>query len=66
MKERDHALQTFLKTKLTTDRCIFTSLRNRVTKDNRVAKANLFFGFIGKAKGNHKQIWDKLKKLTGK
>ncbi len=66
MKERDRALQIFLKTKLTTDRYIFTSLRNRVIKNIRVAKANFFISLIGEAKGNHKQIWDKLKKLTGK
>lgn len=60
------AIRTFLKTMLLTDRQIFTSLRNRVIKDIRVAKANFFVSLIGEAKGNHKQIWDSLKKLTGK
>lgn len=66
MKERDQALRTFLKTKLTTDRYMFTSIRNRVIKDIRVAKANFFVNLIGEAKGNHKQIWDSINKLTGK
>lgn len=66
MKERDRALQIFLKTKLMTDRHIFTSLRKRVIKDIRVAKANFFVSLIGGTKGNHKQIWDNLKKLTGR
>lgn len=66
MKKRDLALQTSLKTKLQIDRHIFTSLRNKVTKDIRVANANFFLSLIGEAKGNPKQIWDNLKQINWK
>ena len=42
------------------------SLRNRVIKEIRAAKSNFFVDLIRDAKGNHKQIWDCLHKLTGK
>ncbi len=66
MKERDNALRSYLKTKSLTDRHIFVSLRNRVTKDIRAAKSNFFINLLHDTKGNHRQIWDCLQKLTGK
>ena len=66
MKERDNALKHSLKSNSLTDRHIFVSLRNRVIKEIRAAKSNLFVDLIRDAKGNHKQIWDCLHKLTGK
>lgn len=66
MKERDNALKLSLKSNSLTDRHIFVSLRNRVIKEIRAAKSNFFVDLIRDAKGNHKQVWDCLYKLTGK
>lgn len=41
-------------------------LRNKVTKEIRKAKANLFIDIISESKGNPKLIWTILKMLTGK
>lgn len=46
MKRRDHTLKIFLKTKTTTTRLSFTSLRNKVTVEIRYAKANFFINAI--------------------
>ena len=66
MKERDNALRHSVISKLVTDRHIFVSLWNRVTKEIRAAKSNFFVNIIHESKGNHKQIWDCLQNLTGK
>ena len=66
MKERDNALKHSLKSKPPTDRHIFVSIRNKEIKEIRAAKSNFFVDLIHDAKGNHKQIWDCLHKLTGK
>lgn len=66
MKERDNALRHSLKSNVVTDRHIFVSLRNRVTKEIRAAKSKFFVNLIHESKGNHKQIWDCLQNLTGK
>ena len=65
MKERDNALKHSLKSKSPTDRHIFVSIRN-VRKEIRAAKSKFFVDHEHNAKGNHKQIWDCLHKLTGK
>ena len=65
MKERDGALNRALKIKLTSDRYCFTSLRNKVTKTIRKAKANFFMTIIDKTKGNIKLIWEQIKNLVG-
>lgn len=66
MKERDRALKTALKSKTEHDKRRFTTLRNKVTKELRQAKASLFINIINEAKGNCKLIWENIKKLTGK
>ena len=66
MKERDQALKIALKYKKENDKRRFTSLRNKVTKELRQAKAALFIGIINEANGNSKIIWDNIKKMTGK
>ncbi len=65
MKERDISLKRALTTKSTTDRHRFTSLRNKVTKAIRYAKANFFITIINEAKGNTKLIWKQIKNLMG-
>ena len=47
------------------DRHKFTSLRNKVTRELRKAKANYFLEIIVNNKGNSKMIWQQIKKLTG-
>ncbi len=66
MKERDNALKKSLKTGLICDRQIFTSLRNKVIKLVRKAKADFFIKMIDGANGNGKLIWEQLNKLTGR
>lgn len=66
MKERDHALKIALKSNMEHDKRRFTTLRNKVTKELRQAKASLFIDIINEANGNSKLIWDNIKKLTGK
>ncbi len=66
MKERDHLLKQSLKTGLTTDRQKFTSLRNKVIKRLRQAKANFFIDTIEEARGNGKKIWQTINKLIGR
>ena len=41
-------------------------LRNKVMKEIRQAKANIFINIIGEAKGNSKLIWENRKRLIGK
>ena len=66
MKQRDLALKTFLKSKLTTDHYVFKSLRNKVTMQFRKAKANFYFNLNKDAKGNSKLLWKSMDKLLGK
>lgn len=66
MKERDLAIKSTKKSKQMYDKRKFTTLRNKVIKELRLAKANLFIDKIREGKGNCKIIWDQLKKLTGK
>ena len=66
MKERDYALKRSLKTGHRSDRQIFTSLRNKVTRNLRKAKADFFIKVIEEARGNGKLIWENLNKLTGR
>lgn len=46
MKQRDQALKIAWKTGTTTDRQIFTSLRNKVVKEIRTAKAGFFLSML--------------------
>ena len=61
MKERDQILKASLKSKLATDRLKFTSIRNKVTKELRKAKANYFLEIIVNNKGNSKMTWQQIK-----
>ena len=65
MKERDSALKRSLKTKFNIDRHRFTSLRNKLLKVIRKAKANFFITIINEAKGNTKLIWEQIKNVMG-
>ncbi len=62
MKQRDHAL----KNKVEHERRLFITLRNKVVKELRKAKASFFINAISEAKRNAKDIWQNIKKLTGK
>ena len=44
----------------------FTSLRNKVVRNLRKAKADFFIKVIEGAWGNGKLIWENLNKLTGR
>lgn len=66
MKERDFALKRALKSGHSNDRHIFTSLRNKVVRNIRKAKAEFFIRVIDEARGNGKLIWKNLNKLTGR
>ncbi len=66
MKERDQLLKQSLKTGLATDRQKCTSLRNKVIKRLRQAKANFFIDTIEEARGNGKKIWQTINKLIGR
>lgn len=66
MKSRDSALKRSLKTKTTSDRQSFTSLRNKVIRKTREAKAEFYIETIKQAKGNGKIIWNNLNKLLGR
>lgn len=66
MKERDRALKKYLKTKISSDRQIFTVLRNKVIKHMRKAKANYYFEIIKRANGNGKVIWKNINTLLGR
>lgn len=65
MKQRDYALKIAIKTKTTHERDKITSLRNKVTKEIRTAKTNLFIGLTSNTRGNAKEIWTNIKELTG-
>ena len=52
MKERDQVLKISGKSKLTTDRHKLTSLRNKVARELRKAKANYFLEIKVNNKGN--------------
>lgn len=62
MRERDAALKRFLKARLNTDHLIFKSLRNRVTRELRKARATFFLDLIRDAKGNSKKLWNTIDK----
>lgn len=62
MKERDRALKDALKSKSTCAKKLFTTLRNKVVKSIRKAKANFFLTIIDNAKGDSRKIWNQLKK----
>lgn len=66
MKQRDRALKMSLKNKMEHERRLFITLRNKVVKELCMAKATFFINAISEAKGNTKEIWQNLKKLTGK
>ncbi len=66
MKERDQLLKQSLKTGLTTDQQKCTSLRKKVIKRLRQAKANFFIDTIEEARGNGKKIWQTINKLIGR
>lgn len=63
MKNRDNALKQSLKTRTTSDRQIFTSLRNKVSRMTRKAKAEFYIETIKGSNGNGKLIWNNLNKL---
>lgn len=66
MKERDFALKRALKSGHSNGRHIFISLRNKVVRNIRKAKAEFFIRIIEDARGNGKIIWKNLNKLTGR
>lgn len=66
IKKRDASLKRFLKSGLITDHLIYKSLRNKVIMQLRKAKASFFLEIIREAKGNSKQLWKTIDKLTGK
>ena len=66
MKDRDSALKRALKSGHSSDRLIFTTLRNKVLRNLRKAKADFFIRIINEAQGNGKLIWGNLNKLTGR
>ena len=63
MKERDHSLKLAVKTG--NNRHQFISLRNRVVKEIRKAKASFFITALNSVRGNSKVTWNYIKKLTG-
>lgn len=65
MKQRDHAPKMAIKTKNAHNRKIFTTIRNKVTKEIRNAKTHFFINAIRHARGNAKEVWTNIKKLTG-
>lgn len=66
MKERDQLLKQSLKSGLTIDQQKFTSLRNKVIKRLRQAKAKFLINTIEEARGNGKKIWQTINKLIGR
>lgn len=66
MKDRDNALKKAIKSKLSCERQKFASLRNRVIRQLRKAKADFFITIIKNCHGNSKATWDQINKLTGK
>lgn len=58
MKERDLALKAAVKNKSASARNLFTTLRNKVVKNIRKAKADFFLTIIENAKGDSKAIWN--------
>ncbi len=63
MKQRDHALKTFLKTRHEIDLQLFKGLRNRVTKEFRILKSNYYIHILTEAKGNGNIIWKQINSL---
>ncbi len=55
-----------LKSGHSSDRLTFTTLRNKVLRNLRKSKAELFIRIINEAQGNGKLIWRNLNKLTGR
>lgn len=53
MKERDRALKVVLQSKQLHDKRKYTTLRNKVTKNLRHAKASLFINKIREGKGSY-------------
>ncbi len=66
MKERDFAPKKAFKSGHSNDRHIFISLRNKVVRYIRKAKAEFFIRIIDDVRGNGKMIWKNLNKLTGR
>lgn len=64
MKERDLALKKSVKTKLSNDINIFKSLRNRVTKNIRKAKAEYYITTIIEAKGSPLIMWKQINNIV--
>lgn len=64
MKERDLALKKSVKTKLSNDINIFKSLRNRVTKNIRKAKAEYCITTIIEAKGSPLIMWKQINNIV--
>ncbi len=64
MKKRDTALKKAIKSGLQQDRLLFNSLRNKVVKTVRQAKAQFFINILNEAKG--KWVWQTIKKLMKK
>ena len=66
MKTRYAALKKYYKSGLSTDRMIYNQFRNKVTQQLRHAKATFYLNLINQARGNSKQLWQIIDKLTGK
>lgn len=66
MKQRDQALKMALRNNVEHEKRLFTTLRNKVVKELKKAKATFFINAISETKGNSKEIWRNLNKLTGK
>lgn len=60
MRDRDSSLKIALKSGLRSDWYSYTSLRNRVVRNIRKAKADFYIKVIDDAKGDGKLIWNNL------
>ena len=65
-EDRDSSLKTALQSGLRSDWYSYTSLQNRVVRNIRKVKADLYIQVIDDAKGNGKLIWKNLNKLIGR
>ncbi len=66
MTKRDTALKKAIKSGLQQDRLLFNSLRNKIVKTLRQAKAQFFVNILNETKGNSKRVWQTINKLMKK
>ena len=66
MRQRDYALKTAIKSGLAQDRRIFQQLRNKVVRELRKSKENVFINIINDSKGNSRQTWKNINMVLKK